>query len=86
MTREILPVVRDGYTLSGTENLNEFYFYRNNFHVLDRIPTTKILELYQTYIMRKVQSGYDKGILKKELTFAISVDRRCVLITETNAV
>ena len=76
-----LPVIRDGYTLSGTDTPNEFHFYRNDLGVIDDIPTSKVLELYQTYIMRRAQEGKESGILEKELSWVKSEDGRCVVVT-----
>ena len=81
MTRESLPVVRDGYILSSGEGTNQFRFCINDFGVLDDIPTSKVLELYQTYIMRRAQEGKESGILEKELSWVKSEDGRCVVVT-----
>ena len=84
MTRESLPVVRDGYILSGAEGPNQFRFYRNDFGVLGNIPKSKVLDFYQTYVMREAQVGKKSGILEEEISFTKTEDGKCILITVKN--
>lgn len=80
MANEFLAVSDGTFTLSETENKNQFYFYRNDGEVLtdiDREP----MDLYQAYIMRKMMNGEITHMVMNNIYSEISDDGKCIRLT-----
>ena len=80
MANEFLAVSDGTFTLSETENKNQFYFYRNDGEVLtdiDREP----MDLYQAYIMRKMMNGEITDIVMNNIYSETSDDGKCIRLT-----
>lgn len=80
MANEFLAVSDGTFTLSETENKNQFYFYRNDGGVLtdiDREP----MDLYQAYIMRKMMNGEITDMVMNNIYSETSDDGKCIRLT-----
>ena len=80
MANEFLAVSDGTFTLSETENKNQFYFYRNDGEVLtdiDREP----MDLYHAYIMRKMMNGEITDIVMNNIYSETSDDGKCIRLT-----
>ena len=80
MANEFLAISDGTFTLSETENKNQFYFYRNDGEVLtdiDREP----MDLYQVYIMRKMMNGEITDVVMNNIYSEMSDDEKCIRLT-----
>ena len=80
MANEFLAVSDGTFTLTETENKNQFYFYRNDGDVLtdiDREP----MDLYQAYIMQKMMSGEITEMVMNNIYSETSDDGKCIRLT-----
>lgn len=80
MANEFLAISDGTFTLSETENKNQFYFYRNDKEVLtdiDREP----MDLYQAYIMQKMMNGEITDIVMNNIYSEMSDDCKCIRLT-----
>ena len=80
MANEFLSISDGTFTLSETENKNQFYFYRNDENILtdiDREP----MELYQAYIMQKMMNGEITDIVMNKIYSEKSTDGKCIRLT-----
>ncbi len=80
MTNEFLAVSDGTYTLSETENKNQFYFYRNDGAVLtdiDREP----MDLYQAYIIQNMMNGGITHVVMNNIYSEMSDDKKCIRLT-----
>ena len=80
MANEFRAVSDGTFTLQETENKNQFYFYRNDGEVLadiDREP----MDLYQTYIMKKMMDGEITDIVMNNIYSETSDDGKCIRLT-----
>ncbi len=80
MANDFLAISDGTFTLSETENKNQFYFYRNDGEVLtdiDREP----MDLYHAYCMRKMMNGEMTALVINNLLLEISDDEKCIRLT-----
>ena len=80
MANEFLAISDGTFTLSETENKNQFYFYRNDGNVLtdiDREP----MDLYQAYIMQKMMNGEITDMVMNNIYSEMSTDGKCIRLT-----
>lgn len=80
MANEFLAISDGAYTLSETENKNQFYFYRNDGEILtdiDREP----MDFYQAYIMQKMANGEIIGVVMNNIYLEMSDDEKCIRLT-----
>ena len=80
MANEFLAISDGTFTLSETENKNQFYFYRNDGNVLtdiDREP----MDLYQAYIMQKMMNGEITDMVMNNIYSEMSDDGKCIRLT-----
>lgn len=80
MANEFLAISDGTFTLSETENKNQFYFYRNDGNVLtdiDREP----LDLYHAYIMQKMMNGEITDMVMNNICSEMSDDGKCIRLT-----
>ena len=80
MANEFLAISDGTFTLSETENKNQFYFYRNDGNVLtdiDREP----MDLYQAYIMKKMMNGEITDMVMNNIYSEMSDDGKCIRLT-----
>ena len=83
MANEFLSISDGTFTLSETENKNQFYFYRNDGNVLtdiDREP----MDLYQAYIMQKMMNGEITDMVMNNIYSERSDDGKCIRLTVCN--
>ena len=80
MANEFLAISDGTFTLSETENKNQFYFYRNDGGVLSDIDREP-LDLYQAYIMRKMMNGEITDIVMNNIYSETSDDGKCIRLT-----
>ncbi len=83
MANEFLKVSDGTYTLSETENKNQFYFYRNDGTVLTDIDSEP-MDLYQAYIMRKMMNGEITDVVRNNRYSKKSDDEKCIILTICN--
>ena len=80
MANDFLAVSDGTFTLSETENKNQFYFYRNDGEVLtdiDREP----MDLYHAYIMCKMMNSEITDIVMNNIYSETSDDGKCIRLT-----
>ena len=80
MANEFLAISDGTFTLSETENKNQFYFYRNDGEVLtdiDREP----MDMYQAYIMQKMMRGEITDMVMNNIYSETSDDGKCIRLT-----
>lgn len=80
MTNDFLAISDGTFTLSETENKNQFYFYRNDGNVLTDI-NREPMELYHAYIMKKMMNGEITDIVMNNIYSETSVDGKCIRLT-----
>jgi len=80
MANEFLAISDGTFTLSETENKNQFYFYRNDGNVLTNIDREP-LDLYQEYIMQKMMNGEITGVVMDNIYLETSDDGKCIRLT-----
>ena len=80
MANEFLAVSDGTFTLSETENKNQFYFYRNDGEVLSDIGREP-MDLYQAYIMRKMMNGEITDMVMNNIYSETSDDGKCIRLT-----
>lgn len=80
MAREFLGVSDGTFTLSETENTNQFYFYRNDGKVLTDIGREP-MNLYEIYIMKKMMDGEITDKVMNNIYTEMSDDERCIRLT-----
>lgn len=81
MANEFLVISDGTYTLSETENKNQFYFYRNDGAVLtDR--DSEPMDLYEVYIMQKMMNGeITTDAVMYNIHSEMSDDEKCIRLT-----
>ncbi len=80
MANEFLAISDGTFTLSETENKNQFYFYRNDGEVLSNIGREP-MDLYHAYIMRKMMNGEITEIVMNNIYSETSDDGKCIRLT-----
>lgn len=80
MVNEFLSVSDGTFTLSETENKNQFYFYRKDGGVLTDVGR-KPMDLYQAYIMQKMMNGEITDMVMNNIYSEMSDDRKCIRLT-----
>ena len=80
MANEFLAVSDGTFTLSETENKNQFYFYRNDRGVLTDIDREPI-DLYHSYIMKKMMDGEITDMVMSNIYSETSRDGKCIRLT-----
>jgi len=80
MANEFLTVSNGIFTLSETENKNQFYFYRNDGEVLSDIDREPI-DLYQAYIMQKMITGEIRNMVMNNIYSEMSDDGKYIRLT-----
>lgn len=76
--------VSDGtFTLTETDNKNQFYFYRNDEGVIGDVGR-KPMDMYQTYIMQKMMMGDITDMVMSNVHTEISEDGKCLRLTVTD--
>lgn len=80
MANEFLAVSDGTFTLSETENKNQFYFYRNDGETLTDIDREPI-DLYHAYIMNKMMKGEITDAVMNNMYFEMSIDGKCIRLT-----
>ncbi len=83
MANEFLTVSDGTYSLSETENKNQFYFYRNDGEVLTDIGRAP-MDLYHAYIMSKMMNGEITDMVISNIRFETSDDRKTIRLTVDN--
>ena len=83
MANEFLAVSDGIFTLSETEVENQFYFYRNDGKTLADIDREPI-DLYNTYIMRKMMDGEITDVVMKDIYLEKSNDGKRFRLTVCN--
>ena len=83
MAKELLAVSDGTYTLSETEEENQFYFFRNDHGVLTDIGR-ETMDLYQAYIMQKMVDGEITDMVMNDIYSEMSVDGKCIRLTICN--
>ena len=80
IANEFLAVSDGTFTLSETENKNQFYFYRNDGGVLTDIKEEP-MDLYHAYIAKKMMDGEIKHTIMKNIRYETSTDGKCIRLT-----
>ena len=80
MASEFLTISDGTFTLSESENKNQFYFYRNDGEVLNDIKN-EVLDLYHAYIMNKMFSNQITNAVIHNIYSEMSDDGKCIRIT-----
>lgn len=80
MANELLAISDGTFTLSESENKNQFYFYRNDGNVLTDI-SREPMDMYQVYIMRKMMSGEITEMVMNNIYSEMSDDGKCIRLT-----
>jgi len=80
MSTELLAISDGTFTLSETENKNQFYFYRNDGQVLSDVDR-KPMDFYQAYIMKKMMNGEITEIVMNNIYSEVSDDGKCIRLT-----
>ena len=80
MANEFLAISDGTFTLSETENKNQFYFYRNDGNVLTDIDREPI-NLYHAYITQKMMNGEITDMIMNNIYSEISDDGKCIRLT-----
>lgn len=80
MANEFLTVSDGTFTLSETQNKNQFYFYRNDRGVLTDIDREPI-DLYHAYIMKKMMNGEITDTVMNNIYSETSTDGKCIRLT-----
>ena len=83
MANEFLSISDGTFTLSESENKNQFYFYRNDGEILSDIDREP-MDLYQAYIMHKMINGETTDLIMNELYSEKSVDGKSLRLTICN--
>ena len=83
MANEFLAISDGTFTLSETENKNQFYFYRNDGGVLTDIKH-EAMDLYHAYIANKMVSVEIKDTVMNDIYFETSNDQKCMRLTVYN--
>ena len=77
----VFLAVSDGtFTLTETEEKNQFYFYRNDGGILADVDRTP-MELYHAYIMQKMMSGEITDMVMNNIYSEMSTDKKCIRLT-----
>lgn len=80
MANEFRTVSDGTFTLSETENKNQFYFYRNDGDVLADIGSEP-MNLYHAYIMQKMMNGEITDMFINDIYLETSDDGKCIRLT-----
>lgn len=85
MTNDFFAVSDGTFTLSETENKNQFYFYRNDGGILKDVGS-KPQVLYQTYIIHKMMNDDTIDTVMHNIDYETSNDGRCIKLTIDNSI
>lgn len=80
MANEFFAISDGTYTLSETENKNQFYFYQNDGEILTDIDEEPI-DLYQAYIIQKMMYGEITDAVMNKIYLELSDDEKCIRLT-----
>lgn len=84
MEKEILSITNGTFTLTETEDKNQFYFYRNDGGTLGDL-TFEPLDMYEDYLITKIVTGEIRGCAKKSIKAEISKDEKTIRLTVSDA-
>ena len=78
---EMYNAVTDGvYVLQEGENKNQFFFFRKDGGEINHDEADP-MELYQSYVCRKMIESNNPQMVFGNLKFETSVDNKCIRIT-----